>query len=414
MSSSRLVAVLALLLVAFPPAAHAVFHVSHISEIMSGVGADPTVQYVEVSMDSTFQNAVGNTRLTAFNCNGTSHQVLMIVPSNVANQGAGVKWIMASQSFAAASGITPDFTWNTVTDGSIDPVCGMVCWGAPGIVPPMPGTWMETDPNQYVDCIAYGGYTGPTKTSDPDADGVNSSSGTPTNLPPGDGSQSLTRTGSTNDNLADFALVCPPTPTNNAGMMGVVGCTTTTTTTTSTTTTTVVSMASACAGAKLKATGTNAKCALNLEAGEAKKGVEEDETKLAACGTKMSKAFAKAETKPPCLTTGDTGTIQGKVDAFVDDIANTESVEGGPASACDGGKIKAVRSNAGCRLSLEAGAAKKGGTADPAKVNTCGTKMSSAFAKKELKPPCTSTSDTSTIQGKVDAFVNDVKSVLRP
>src|SRR5437870_13123461 len=105
MSSSRLVAVLASLLVAFPPAAYAVFHASHISEVMSGVGADPTVQYVEISMDTTFQNAVTNTRLTAFNCNGTSHQVLMVVPGNVANQGAGVKWIMASQPFAAASRI---------------------------------------------------------------------------------------------------------------------------------------------------------------------------------------------------------------------------------------------------------------------------------------------------------------------
>ena len=414
MLPSRLVAVLTSLLVVFPPSAYAVFHQSHISEVMSGVGADPTVQYVEISMDATFQNAVSNTRLTAFNCDGTSHQVLLLVPGNVANQGAGVKWIMASQTFAAASGITPDFTWNTVTDGSIDPNCGMVCWGAPGIVPPSPGAWMETDPNQYVDCVAYGGYTGPTKTSDPDSDGVNSSSGTPTGLPAGDGSQSLTRTGSTNNNLTDFALVCPPTPENNGGMMGVVGCTTTTTTTTSTTTTTLTGTPNPCAGKKLKATASKTTCALKLEATEAKKGVEEDEAKLAKCETKMSAAFAKAETKFTCVPTGDEGTIAGKVDAFVDDIANTESVEGGPASVCDGAKVKAGGTNAGCRLKLEATAAKKGLATNPTKVAACGSKMSSAFVKAETKPPCTSTSDTSTIQTKVDVYVNDVKGSLAP
>ena len=155
-------------------------------------------------------------------------------------------------------------------------------------------------------------------------------------------------------------------------------------------------------------------CALKLEATEAKKGVEEDEAKLAKCGTKLSAAFAKAEAKFTCVPTGDEGTIEGKVDAFVNDIANTESVEGGPASVCDGAKVKAGGKNAGCRLKLEATAAKKGLTANPTKVAACSSKMSSAFVKAEMKPPCTSTSDTSTIQNKVDVYVNDVKGSLAP
>src|SRR4029077_13392838 len=65
----------------------------------------------------------------------------------------------------------------------------------------------------------------------------------------------------------------------------------------------------------------NASCRLKLESGAAKKGIAADPLKVAACGTKMSGAFTKAETKPPCSTTGDAATIQGKVDAFVADAA---------------------------------------------------------------------------------------------
>ena len=46
----------------------------------------------------------------------------------------------------------------------------------------------------------------------------------PTDLTPGNGIDSLTRTGNTNSNRADFALACP-TPTDNgvSGMPGMTG-----------------------------------------------------------------------------------------------------------------------------------------------------------------------------------------------
>src|SRR5262245_35684197 len=387
---SRLAVLVPSFVVALAAPAFAVHHISDISEVMSGVGADPTVQYVEINMDSTFQNAVTNTRLTAFNCDGTSHQVLMIVPSNVPNQGAGVKWIMASQSFAAASGITPDFTWNTTTDGSINPTCGMVCWGAPGIVPPLPGSWVETDPNQYVDCVAYGGYTGATKTSDPDADGVNSSSGTPTTLTAGDGSKSLTRISSTNDNLTDFALVCPPTPENNGGMMGVVGCTTTTSTSTSTSTTTTTTLPgpSKCTGAELKATGKKAKCKLSLYAKSVSKSLAVDTVKLASCGDKFTASYNKAVSAGGCLANVDVNTIEGKVDKLFRSLQTTITTSGPGPSKCPGAELKAAGKKATCKLGLYSKAASKNLPVDTVKLASCGDKFTASSQKADTGTDC--------------------------
>jgi hypothetical protein len=242
---------LAIVLAAFavlavPARAPAVFHVGHIAEVMSGVGIDPTAQYVEIRMDAGFQNAVQNSVLSAFNCDGTVRRELLLVPGNVTNQGNGVRWIMATKD--PIGGISPDFMWDTA-DGNIEPSCGMVCWGAPGVTVPALDSWSHEDPNDYVDCVAYGGYTGPTKTADPDADGVTSSSGTPTALTPGGGTFSLTRVASTNNNATDFALDCP-SPTNNAGAPGTFGpCTpppTTTTTTIAGATTTTTTVPGVC------------------------------------------------------------------------------------------------------------------------------------------------------------------------
>ena len=244
----------AVLVLGAPTVAPAAFHLALIDELMSGVGANADVQYVEIRMTAAFQTAVACTRLTAFNCDGSVAKVLLVVPTAVPNSGANLRWIMASPSgaaFLAASGINADFTWDDTATGSIDPTCGMVCWGAPGFfIDTAPGAncaggtpnWNAADPNQYTDCVAYGGYTGTRKTAAGFAGGP--TSGTPTTLAAGDGTMSLTRTRATNDNLADFALSCP-TPTNNAGMIGEFGtCTppTTTTTITSATTTTTTTL----------------------------------------------------------------------------------------------------------------------------------------------------------------------------
>jgi len=197
-----------------PARSEAIFHLAHISEVMSGITGDPSVQFVEIRMDLGFQNVVGNTRLTAFSCSGAFVVLTTLPPptgpgGTVPNQGAGRHWIMGTPSLAAKTtpSVTPDFTFA----GGIPGTCGMVCWGAP--VDPVsgfakdPATWSASDPNNYVDCVAYGPYTGPQRTG----------AGPPASATPGDGVHSLTRVSNVSN---DFTLTCPPTPTNNGPLGG--------------------------------------------------------------------------------------------------------------------------------------------------------------------------------------------------
>lgn len=216
---SRVAAALVALIVLLTPVpSRALFHFALIDEVMSRVGGDASKQYVEIRMLTSLQEFVKDTRLTAFNCDGSSYTVLLLVPANVGTGGMNVRWIMATTN--PIGGIAPDF----IMSPGIPADCGMVCWGAPGTGTfggaGDPNLWDPSDPNQYTDCVAYGGYSGTTKTVAGYVGGP--TSGTPSNLPAGDGVMSLTRTSSTNSNIADFSLLCP-TPTNNAGAMGSFG-----------------------------------------------------------------------------------------------------------------------------------------------------------------------------------------------
>jgi hypothetical protein len=200
---------MALVLLSRTPA-HAAFHFAVIDEFMSGCGADSTVQFVEMRLLSSGQTVVADTRLTAFSCDGSVTNVLRLVPNDITNGMTGARWVIGSSSFQAASGIAPDFVMSD-EDPGIFRDCGMICWGAPGMIPPAPASWDPTVPSNYVDCVAYGPYTGP----------LGPGAGAPASDIPNNGSQSLTRAGgSAFDN--NFALATP-TPTNNAGSVGTLG-----------------------------------------------------------------------------------------------------------------------------------------------------------------------------------------------
>ena len=80
-----------------------------------------------------------------------------------------------------------------------------------------------------------------------------------------------------------------------------------------------------CQGGKIKSTGTKAACLVGLEAKSAAKGqfLEPlDPTKVQICKDKLSTTFDKLESKTGCATTGDAGSIETKVDAFVDDVTS--------------------------------------------------------------------------------------------
>jgi len=228
---SRLALAVVTLLLVRPVPSHALFHAAVIDEVNTQAGGVAGQQYVEIRVLAPLQSLVTHSKISAFNCDGSFNSLLLDIPSDLGSTLTnGKHWIMAT-SAAAAGGITPDYT---IAAGM--PVgCGMVCWGAPvggNFQPADPASWDQTDPTQYVDCLAYGAYTGtpPSKV------------GTPNPGSPGDGTYSLQRGTSTSNNAADFAPACP-SPENFAGDVGTFGAcsppVSTTTTTTSTSSTTV-------------------------------------------------------------------------------------------------------------------------------------------------------------------------------
>jgi hypothetical protein len=219
------VSVILLLLGLLASPARAAFHLAVIDEIMLGLPGNRAAQYVEIRMLQGAQTQLTNSVLSFFSCNGMVVATALVLDHNVTNQGPGVRWSMATDEFRIATGITPDFTFPAIlnADPMVYESCGMICWGAPGLVPPSdPNSWSHSDRNNYVDCVGFGPYSGLTKTSTHDG---TPTSGTPTTLSPNNGTQSLTRVSATGDNLADFVLAAP-TPTNNSAPLA----TTTTTT----------------------------------------------------------------------------------------------------------------------------------------------------------------------------------------
>lgn len=196
----------------------AAHHIAEISEVMSGFNGDPNVQYVEIDrlLAFPYQNVVANTRLTAFNADGSLSGVLLDpLGSNIGFTGG--EWIMGTAAFEAAAGISADFIFAP----GILPAAGMVCWGAPDVSAPLdPSTWDASDPNNYVDCVSYGGAS---------FTGANPMSPNPHAAGAGDGTLSLTRSVTSTANLTnpwrnsddatDFKLAAP-SPTNDAGEVG--------------------------------------------------------------------------------------------------------------------------------------------------------------------------------------------------
>ena len=177
-----------------PEKAEGAFHFAVIDEVMFGYGGDPNIQYVEVKMLAGGQNITANAILGYFNTDGSYGGDILQVPSNVPAGIANGRYIMASTGFAAAAGITPEFTFPPATL----PSAGMVCFGGGGAVPQNPPSWSRTNMANWIDCVPYGGYLGPPIKSGP---------ATPFGL--GDGTNSLTRQSETGNASVDFVLACP-------------------------------------------------------------------------------------------------------------------------------------------------------------------------------------------------------------
>lgn len=195
-----LLAALAVVLTATP--AGAVFHIAHIHRILTGLDGTTDVQFVEIEMDALGQGVVDGSRLIAFDADGSFSHVVLVVDDNVAS-GSNRPWIMASAAFEAASGIAPDFVFDSSGGSGLPAEAGMVCWGKPGD---------ETDPNDddMVDCISYGDYTG----------APNDLTSAPSPVTPF--GRGLVRVGDEGSSALDFACEDPALPRNNDPTTGEI------------------------------------------------------------------------------------------------------------------------------------------------------------------------------------------------
>ena len=180
----------ALLLAAATPA-RATFHIMLIEEIYAGHPADPGAHLVVLQMLLRGQNLVGGHPIHTFFPDGTRGPDFGTFTSDVSNVASGTRILMATPEAVKIFGVPADH----VTTGRLPFPSGRVCFA------PDP-----TGIAGYVDCVAYGSFTG-----------ANTGYGTPaTALVTG---QALRRTVfnlSVRNNSTDFALGSPR-PANSLG-----------------------------------------------------------------------------------------------------------------------------------------------------------------------------------------------------
>ncbi len=195
-----LLAFLAVATAATPAAA--VFHIAHIHRILTGLDGTTDVQFVEIQMDAVGQGIVSGSKLLAFDADGSFSHVVLVVGGNVSS-GSNRPWIMASAAFEEASGIAPDFVFDSSGDNGLPAEAGMVCWGKPTD---------QTNPNDFdmVDCVSYGDYTGE----------PNNLTSAPSPVAPF--GRGLVRVGDELNSALDFACEDPARPRNNAPSSGEI------------------------------------------------------------------------------------------------------------------------------------------------------------------------------------------------
>jgi hypothetical protein len=179
----------------------ALFNAAVIDEVATSIGGDERQQFVEIRVLAAGQTRVRNSVLAAFDGDGRYLGDVLVVPNDLPTSSAGQRWLMATAVFQQRRNLQADFT---IPSGVLSVQNGMICWGAPGASPPDPATWDHSDPTQYVDCVAYGGFCG------------TSPAGLPVTAAPAD--HSLARTGTSSFSNQDFACTSTLTPQNDAGV----------------------------------------------------------------------------------------------------------------------------------------------------------------------------------------------------
>jgi hypothetical protein len=189
--------------------------------------------------------------------------------------------------------------------------------------------------------------------------------------------------------------------------------------------------ASGCLGGKIKCVIKKKACLLGLY----KKSATPDPLAIAKCKDKFQVSpsigkgcFEKLDAKnatSPCVTLGDAGAMEAKIDAHVDDLV-AELYPTTPGNKCAFGKTACVLKYNSCVLGLFSKAAKAGGTIDGTKLPKCTDGLTACIGKLETKycdpsttvgctstaPPCLTFTDLNALRNKDDAFIDDVVAEL--
>src|SRR5581483_9356177 len=172
---------------------------------------------------------------------------------------------------------------------------------------------------------------------------------------------------------------------------------------------------SKCSSAKIKAAGKKAGARAKCYGKAIAKNTTVDGACLQKATDGFTKAFTKAEGKGGCLApNGDQGTIETKVDNFVDQLRNAINGGAGGPSKCDSKKLAAATKKAGAKAGCHSKAVGKGVAVDPGCLNAAEGKFSAAMTKIESGDDCTSSNQTNSLEGIVDAFIADLVSELAP
>src|SRR3989442_14334194 len=123
---------------------------------------------------------------------------------------------------------------------------------------------------------------------------------------------------------------------------------------------------SKCSGGEIEAARKKAGGKVKCWSKATSKGLAVDSTCLGTAETKFSTAYGKAVGKADCDSTVDAGTIETKVDNFINDLVT--EINGGTgtptASKCSAGELKAAGKKAGGKFKCQAKAVSKGQPVD--------------------------------------------------
>jgi hypothetical protein len=162
-----------------------------------------------------------------------------------------------------------------------------------------------------------------------------------------------------------------------------------------------------CAVAKLKSAGTTSAALLNCHASAAKRGAAPDAACLAKAHAKLTSAYARAEAKGGCVSSGDAGAITTTID---DAIAAMASALAGGATddgrRCVAVKLKATGKKASSKLGCHARAVSKIVAVDAACLDKAEATFESAFTGADGRYACATEGDAGTIEtAHVDPLV---------